>query len=314
MMCYEPILIYRKRDVGTFKNDERIPFYVPCGRCLACRQQKSSELAMRAQHESMYYDYGRDAMFITLTYNKKNVPDNYSLDKAEFQKFMKRLRKRCDKEKIGKLKYIACGEYGTKRSRPHYHAIIYGLRHKNMHHHKLINESWNKGYTYIGSATADSIAYCTKYLVKDTNNHLTADYYKKLTGREKPFRLISKGLGKRYCLDFAESIKENQNIMYNGIETSIPRTYMRWLGIQKELQDKANKKKEDFILKISKKFNLNIKLHDDEYYRYELYNYDTVFDRFKQMCLDKKLKYEERFRCYLERLRLKKKLLPLEVA
>ena len=49
--------------------------------------------------------------------------------KKEFQKFMKKLRKKYPQKKI---KYMVSYEYGEKLYRPHIHAIIYGHNFKNQ--------------------------------------------------------------------------------------------------------------------------------------------------------------------------------------
>jgi hypothetical protein len=99
-------------------------------------------------HELRYHD---KACFITLTYNNENLPEDKSLDKKHFQKFMKRLRKHFEPRRIS---FYHCGEYGEVCSncgdsypvhnprhkkytgctsflktlgRPHYHAILYGV-------------------------------------------------------------------------------------------------------------------------------------------------------------------------------------------
>ena len=47
-----------------------------------------------------------------------------SLRKRDFQLFMKRLRKKYSDDRI---RFYACGEYGSETFRPHYHAILFGL-------------------------------------------------------------------------------------------------------------------------------------------------------------------------------------------
>ena len=98
---------------------------VPCGKCLACRIARRQEWSMRVIHELAGY---KDAVFLTLTYSDDHLPDNGSLVVADLQKFFKRLRKQYAKRNNGiKLRYYACGEYGDRHGRPHYHAIVCGL-------------------------------------------------------------------------------------------------------------------------------------------------------------------------------------------
>ena len=74
----------------------------------------------------------KENCFITLTYNNNNLPKYKSLVKKELQDFFKRLRK-----KYGEgIRYYACGEYGPKGKRPHYHAIIFGWKPKDLKYFK----------------------------------------------------------------------------------------------------------------------------------------------------------------------------------
>jgi len=65
-------------------------------------------------HEAKYHE---QKAFLTLTYDDLHLPDNGSLDKTHYQKFMKRLRKELNPsgtkpEDYKKLRYFMCGEYG----------------------------------------------------------------------------------------------------------------------------------------------------------------------------------------------------------
>lgn len=96
-------------------------FEIPCGRCIGCRFEKSRQWAMRCVHEASMHN---ENCFLTLTFDDENLvkrENPYTVDKEDFQKFMKRLRK-ITKQKIG---YYHCGEYGEKTQRPHYHACVF---------------------------------------------------------------------------------------------------------------------------------------------------------------------------------------------
>lgn len=292
MKCINPITIYYDYEYNRVKvNKYSLPLMreklraveVGCGKCHACMSQKASEITMRVQHEAMFYDYGRNAVFLTLTYNDETRPSDCSLVLSDFQKFMKRLRKQCDRQGI-KLKYFACGEYGKKTKRPHYHAILFGLSYFNSSHKQLINKCWQKGFTYFGTVTDKSISYCAKYMLKQSDTFQTGkydlkkyrehvyqdlvasgvdkivaryrannvkinfkDYYYLKHKKLAPFRVWSKGLGQRYCLSFAENIIDNLNIN----DHSIPRTYLKW--IYKKLNVDIHKKLDDKLIEVRKK-------------------------------------------------------------
>ena len=63
------------------------------------------------------------------------------------------------------IKYFACGEYGDKKKRAHYHAIIFGVGN-NHEDKKIIQETWKKGLTYHGTVTFESARYVTDYVLK----------------------------------------------------------------------------------------------------------------------------------------------------
>ena len=84
--------------------------------------------------------------------NDENAPfaeGGFSLLRSDFQKFMKRLRKHA---KSTKIKYYACGEYGTNYTeRPHYHAIVFNLPRP---FDKYITKAWKYGHIHVGTVTA----------------------------------------------------------------------------------------------------------------------------------------------------------------
>lgn len=117
----------------AFKNSPLL-FQVPCGKCMGCRVDRSREWANRCLMELQDHD---SAFFITLTYNDIHAPTTwyadpktgeahpaYTLCKRDLQLWLKRLRKAFPNDKI---RFFACGEYGTQSMRPHYHVIVFGL-------------------------------------------------------------------------------------------------------------------------------------------------------------------------------------------
>ena len=128
--------------------------YRPCGSCTGCRLEQSRQWAVRCFHESQLH---KDNSFITLTYNPENLPADNSISKDELQRFFKRLRRKIEPKKV---RYFACGEYGDKTERPHYHAIVFNLPKP---FDKYIRKAWKLGHIHIGTVTEASIFYTTKY-------------------------------------------------------------------------------------------------------------------------------------------------------
>ena len=170
---------------------------VPCGKCLACRIARRQEWSMRVIHELAGY---KDAVFLTLTYSDDHLPDNGSLVVADLQKFFKRLRKQYAKRKNGiKLRYYACGEYGDRYGRPHYHAIVCGLSLR-QEDKDLVKVSWPFGLCHFGTATPDSISYVCQYIDKKFTGDLAKIEYED-KGRAPVFRVSSLGIGRKFLED-----------------------------------------------------------------------------------------------------------------
>lgn len=119
------------------------------------------------------------ACFITLTYSDEHMPENRSLNKREFQLFTKRLRKTLDR----KIQFLACGEYGPKTFRPHYHALIFGddfsfdrryVPTKTGKHFRseTLLKAWGKGFIDIEDMTWSNANYVAGYTMKK----LAAEY------------------------------------------------------------------------------------------------------------------------------------------
>lgn len=170
---------------------------------MPCRLNRTAEWTMRLSHELQSWKNG---VFVTLTYNDEHLPrlDNgqSTLVKSDLQKFFKRLRKRLGSER--RIKYFACGEYGSAdyTERPHYHAIIYGLDATNQDDRKAIIDSWKccdpqlfdwrTKHNAIDIANAYDIAYVAGYVQKKLYGKQGKEYYGE---RLPPFSLMSQGLG-----------------------------------------------------------------------------------------------------------------------
>ena len=140
MPCYHPLQGWRKQGGGlTFNLRDGFvdrPVTVSCGQCIGCRLERSRQWAVRCMHEASMHT---DNCFVTLTYSDEGIahldrcidPETgeigagplRSLNKRDIQLFMKRLRKRTG----AKIRYLQCGEYGSKTQRPHHHVLLFGF-------------------------------------------------------------------------------------------------------------------------------------------------------------------------------------------
>ena len=214
MQCTSPFLL--KLEDGSI-------IEVPCNNCLSCKIARQKEWALRMMNEQEYHEH---SVFVTLTYDPEHCPEQ--IEKRELQLFFKRVRKELGTRKI---KYYACGEYGEKSKRPHYHAIIFGMSgfgdDKN-----ILKGAWNVGFVYTGSVTHQSCRYVAKYVQKKYNGERRTQEY---GDKQPPFQLQSQGLGKAFALDNKDRLKENLVIPYQGVEHSLPRYYRKKLNLDKSV-------------------------------------------------------------------------------
>lgn len=228
MPCYSPITGYRSRvknDSGKYPvvfnmNDGWIdkPVQVPCGQCIGCRLERSRQWAMRCVHEASLYD---DNCFITLTFDDKYLRVDKSLHKPDFQKFMKRLRKR-----VGKVRFYHCGEYGDKLERPHHHACLFGYNFPDrvlwnvrdnvkLYRSEILSELWPFGYSTIGDVTFESAAYVARYCMKKINGDKADAYY---AGRVPEYTTMSRrpGIGLDWLKKFHADVYPDDKVVVRG--------------------------------------------------------------------------------------------------
>ncbi|QCS36894.1 replication initiation protein [Tortoise microvirus 21] len=198
---------------------------IPCGRCMACRINKRTEWCVRLLHELEYWDH--KASFITLTYDDAYLHLS-GLVKRDLQTFFKRLRKR-----YKDIKYYAVGEYGEENLRPHYHAIVFGFKPNDLYFQeesrgrkrytsKELDSIWKLGRTNVGVVEPDTVQYVCGYVVKKLGGDLANYVY---GPKQRPFALISKGLGLRHVLDNKEKYQENPEVIRKGKRLALPRYY-----------------------------------------------------------------------------------------
>lgn len=228
MVCTSPYPV--KRASGS-------NMYVPCGHCIACRIQRTSQWSLRLMNELMYWD--NKAVFLTLTYDDEHLPKDLSLHKDDLQRFFKRLRRDIDFP----VKYYACGEYGDLTFRPHYHAIVFGLPY-DKNGRQLVKDNWTmcdslrfdfdnrkKKEQGFAPVSPDDIRYVCGYIQKKYNGKKAEDLY---GDKLPPFSLSSRGLGLRYALDNKQKIADGE-ITFRGYPVSIPRYYLKKLALDSDM-------------------------------------------------------------------------------
>lgn len=164
-------LVKNKVIFGKLKNNdiESKEITLRCGRCYECQNEYSNNWSFRCMLESSLYEQN---CFITLTFAETNGV----LEKRPLQLFIKRLRESIYPKKI---RYFACGEYGSKNSRPHYHIIIFGYdfddkvifnKKEGLFRSNKLEKLWKFGFSTIGNVNIASCRYVAKYMQKLDKN------------------------------------------------------------------------------------------------------------------------------------------------
>lgn len=233
-MCLNPITI-KARPKGAPSHIAT----VKCGKCLQCAQEYSIEWSYRILDECTLHERN---CFITLTFNEENLPSPPTVSRRDVQLFMKSLRQEIAPLKI---RFFACGEYGKKNKRPHYHFIIFGWFPNDcyewqredgyvLYRSPTLEKVWKKGFSLVGEVTERSALYCAKYMNKFSfrqhpqgvpvvvENEVTPffDYL------SPPFVQMSNRPGIGYGCVYNSSL-EADRIYRNGHSIKIPRYYLK---------------------------------------------------------------------------------------
>lgn len=190
----------------------------PCGKCYNCRINRARDWTIRVMLEHTYGpSRAYPLFFLTLTYDNEHIGDN-NLNYRDIQLFMKRLRKHYSGHEI---KYIVCGEYGSRTGRAHWHLLFLGLPKYEPH---VIRSLWINGFIkleYVRSYSA--VGYILKYALKDYKTP-RIDYIK--NGITPPLFRVSQGLGKLYFeQNYEEIMKTGYFSDCNGHKYRIPRYF-----------------------------------------------------------------------------------------
>lgn len=231
---------------------------LPCRKCINCQLNRSQEWAIRNTLESYEYD-DSECLFLTLTYSNEKIShlqkhiiykngdiiEINSLWKPDLQKFIKKLRDVFDDKKI---RYFACGEYGSKTRRPHYHLLLYGLslrdiaikvyQNKNWslslkyisnsyeyyYSELLENEVWSKGFVDVSTFSPFTAGYVSRYCTKKLSDKKFIDGYIFYNGLQKEFLVMSlkPAIAKNYYIKNCDEIYKNDEFLYHFNNTTIP--------------------------------------------------------------------------------------------
>jgi hypothetical protein len=205
---------------------------VPCGKCLACKKRRASHWSFRLNEEAKA---SSSAAFLTLTYENVPISENgfHTLNKRDFQLFLKRLRKKCG---TNKLKYYACGEYGSSTNRPHYHAVLFNLPKHIIAQPQILADTWQNGHIHLASSNQSTINYVVGYMTKSNFERINTH-----DDRLKEFSLMSKGMGMGYLTPAMKNYYQKRKLFCivreNGQIISMPRYYKQKIFKKEELTE-----------------------------------------------------------------------------
>lgn len=275
MPCYHPVKGYKAKNASSrtgkyrivYKRDPAVanifaPISHNCGGCIHCRLSYAMDWSIRIHHESQSYKHN---WFLTLTYNSESLeklPNPKSLHHKDFQDFMKRLRKAFPDNK---LKFFMCGEYGTKKGRPHFHAIVFNLPLSDLQFHKksgdfdiftsqLINNVWKRGFVYIGTVTQESAGYVARYVTKKKTGKLAKKHYERVDPETGEIYSITpeyakmstrEAIGKNWIKKYLSSVYPNDHIIDSNFKRRrVPRYYDKFLEkVNPQLFEQIKKKR-----------------------------------------------------------------------
>lgn len=212
---------------------------LPCGKCPECCKDYYTAWATRGSRELANWDC---SVFVTLTYDDDNLPSDKSLKKTDIQKFIKRVKKYFGSSKENPIRQTYCGEYGSNTFRPHYHCVLYNVdfvdkkkHYKSDQGHQVyvsetLNKLWAKGNCEFGYATAASIAYLYKYILKkktrvEKEKPLNIEIDGVTYDVEHEFIESSRNPGIGAWLRGSDSLKKGF-LSVNGVKKKIPKYYL----------------------------------------------------------------------------------------
>lgn len=194
------------------------PVSLPCGKCLGCLADRAMAWSIRAYLESTMW---RRNSFITLTYDDDHLPPDNKISKKSLQDFFKRVRKKYT------VRYLACGEYGSRTRRPHYHALIFGHDFRCPDEYVVnangdlcspdLEQFWKLGQSLVTPLSLGTCMY-------------VCGYVQKKVGDPDSFPLFSKNppIGKPWFDEHYENVYRLGFVTIEGKKFPLPPQFFEW--------------------------------------------------------------------------------------
>lgn len=235
-MCNNPV--YLKELSSSFsKNVNKYPsvalnfgkLLVPCGGCLGCRLDKLALWTARCNYEL----FKGHSAFVTFTYDDYHLPYNDgslfpTLRQDDLNHYIDNIRHKVKKMPLlpkGNRKdfsYFACGEYGDKFSRPHYHVLFFGLDFKEFN--PVFKSTWHNGMIKSLPVMSGGVRYVVDYMTKSVNGSLAEQMFDS-KGIERPFKSVSRGLGSELFFNHRDEIRKEHILKIGSRIIPVPSYY-----------------------------------------------------------------------------------------
>lgn len=213
---------------------ELVPFELPCRKCVHCRLETAREKAIRCFHHAQFYE-GKN-IFLTLTYDEENL-ESPRLIYRHWQNFMKALRSDVGSHPDDRISVMVTGEYGEKRKRPHWHAILFNYRPEDesparrtelghsVYESQKLNELWGRGLTEYGDVTLESASYVARYSAKKLVHGSDNEHEFHPIHRTSSKNAIGLPWIQKY---WRQTFQNGYVVLPNGRRAGIPRFYEDW--------------------------------------------------------------------------------------
>lgn len=257
MPCFEPVKAFFPRDGGRISFVERADGEwrsLPCGRCVGCLRDKSRDWSVRLVHESRT---AGDSICVTLTYDEEHLPPGGSLRRADFTRFMHRLRKQLFRKHGLRVRFFAIGEYGGAGARPHYHVVLFGWMPGDAREWSKsrggntefvsaeLSEAWGCGFVtfqpfspaaanYVAGYVTDKPAAVSRGRRGERLSRIVDPDSGEVVGlRESEFMVMSRrpGIGAEWLSRYGDSVRDSDFVMgAAGSRGRVPAFYDRVLA------------------------------------------------------------------------------------
>lgn len=178
---------------------------------------------------------------VTLSYNKEHLPAGGTLVKRDLQLYMKKLRKEFGRG----IRFYACGEYGEKEKRPHYHVVLFNFDFSDKKYYKkskigdnlytsaIAERVWSKGFCVVGEVTFESCAYIARYIVDKVTGPKAKQWYQYIDADGciidvlPEFTNMSRrpGIGSSYFDKYGAEVMVHDSVIVRNMEVRPPRYY-----------------------------------------------------------------------------------------